>query len=97
MVNTDRPDENKKIKEMIEQIWEKYDEDHSGELDKIETRAFVLDSLGNLDAANEFSDAAFEELFKAFDADNSGTIAKSEMVEFIKLIQENESTPPPVE
>jgi len=34
-------DQDKKIKEIIEQIWEIYDVDKSGELDKDETRKFV--------------------------------------------------------
>ena len=49
---------------LIDQIWEQYDADGSGELDKEETRKFVSDTLGNLGGGGEFSDEAFDEVFR---------------------------------
>ena len=48
----------------------------------------MLESLVNLGAQATFSDEGFEELFKTFDVDASGTIEKDEMAMFIKLIQD---------
>merc|ERR1712100_743692 len=40
--------EEQAIQGVIDQIWETYDVDKSGELDKEETKKFVQDTLGNL-------------------------------------------------
>ena len=77
------------IEGVIDQIWETYDVDKSGALDKEETKKFVQDTLGNLGSGDEFSDDAFEEVFKTFDKDNSGTVEKGEMVTFIKQLLGN--------
>ena len=69
---------------VIDQIWETYDVDNSGALDKEETKKFVQDTLGNIGSGEEFSQEAFDELFATFDKDNSGTIDKPEIVIFIK-------------
>ncbi len=78
--------EEQAIQGVIDQIWDKYDVDKSGALDKEETKKFVQDTLGNLGSGDDFSDDAFDEVFKTFDKDNSGTIEKSEMVVFIKQL-----------
>ena len=67
-------------------MWEKYDVDNSGDFDKEETKMFVRDTLGNLGSGVEMTDEAFDDLFKTFDKDGSGTIEKAEMVAFIKQI-----------
>jgi len=74
------------LRGVIDQMWEKYDVDNSGDLDKEETKMFVRDTLGNLGSGVEMTDEAFDELFKTFDKDGSGTIEKAEMVAFIKQI-----------
>lgn len=72
--------------ELIDQIWDQYDEDASGELDKEETRKFVTDMMGNMDGSGDFTEEAFEELFTEFDKDGDGTIAKPEMSAFINQL-----------
>ena len=83
--------EEQAIQAVIDQIWDTYDQDNSGALDKEETKKFVKDTLGNLGGGDgEFSDDAFDEVFGTFDKDNSGTVEKNEMVVFIKqLLQGN--------
>merc|ERR1712244_214663 len=78
--------EEQAIQGVIDQIWETYDVDKSGALDKEETKKFVQDTLGNLGSGDEFSDEAFDEVFSTFDKDNSGTVEKNEMVVFIKQL-----------
>ena len=78
--------EEQAIQGVIDQIWDTYDVDKSGALDKEETKKFVQDTLGNLGSGDEFSDEAFDEVFSTFDKDNSGTVEKNEMVVFIKQL-----------
>ena len=78
--------EEQAIKAVIDQIWETYDVDKSGYLDKEETKKFVQDTLCNLGSADEFSDDSFNEVFSTFDKDNSGLVEKSEMAQFIKKL-----------
>merc|ERR1712086_1080060 len=69
--------EEQAIQGVIDQIWDTYDVDKSGELDKEETKKFVQDTLGNLGSGDEFSQEAFDEVFGTFDKDNSGTVEKT--------------------
>jgi Ca2+-binding EF-hand superfamily protein len=55
--------EEEAIAGVIDQIWDTYDVDRSGYLDKDETKKFVKDTLGNLSGGDEFSDEAFDEVF----------------------------------
>ena len=68
----------------MDEIWSKYDDDNSGELDKEETKLFVQDTLAGVEAeSSPFSDEDFDACFLLFDKDGSGSIDKSEMVQFI--------------
>ena len=79
-------EEEQLLKCVIDQIWDAYDADKDGELDKAETKKLVKDTLGDLGSGNEFSDDAFEEVFATFDKDGSGTVSQSEMVTFIEKL-----------
>jgi len=46
--------EEQAIKGVIDQIWDTYDVDRSGALDKEETKKFVQDTLGNLGTGKDF-------------------------------------------
>ena len=50
--------EDKALLEVVNQIWEKYDTDNSGELDMPEAAKFMLEMLGK-----DFDQDAFEEIF----------------------------------
>ena len=65
---------------MINQIWAKYDIDHSGELEFREIKRYVKDSIGII------PDEVFLHIFNNFDQDNSGAIGKSEMLDFIDML-----------
>ena len=69
----------KVIDKSIESIWLLYDQDHSGYLDKDETKKFVQNILNNAGENNKYSESNFEKCFKEFDMDGSGTISKDEM------------------
>ena len=66
--------EEEAIQGVIDQIWDTYDVDRSGELDKDETKKFVKDTLGNLSGGDEFSDEAFDEVFSTFDKDGKAIL-----------------------
>lgn len=71
---------------MIERIWDKYDADKNGELDREETGAFVRDLLGDCSKmGDEWGDEDFEEsVFAALDKDRSGTVDKPDLIAFMK-------------
>ena len=78
--------EEQAIQGVIDQIWDTYDVDKSGALDKEETKKFVQDTLGNLGSGDEFSQEAFDEVFATFDNNGDGMIEKPEMLTFIKQL-----------
>jgi len=78
-------DEN--LRAIIDQIWDNYDTDASGKLDKEESRKFVREALVEFGgSADECTEEAFEECFAQFDRDGSGFIEKDEMINVIKEI-----------
>ena len=72
------------IQQVIDNMWEKYDVDRSGALDREETKNFVRYTLLDMNADDSFDDAAFEHVFNHFDKDGNGTIDKDEMLMFLK-------------
>ena len=77
------------LESIVDEIWEDYDKDGSGFLDKAEVMQFLKDSAARLsegfggDQEVEVDEESFEEAFTAFDKDGSGTMAKGEMVNFM--------------
>ena len=71
----------------VEQLWAQYDTDGNGYLDREETKRFVKDSMTEMGAnTSEFTDAHFEETFREFDVDNTGTVTKANMVTYMKKL-----------
>ena len=76
------------VKKCVDDIWSKYDIDHSNALDKEETKNFIKFVLKELDSGSDsaFDEADFEACFKEFDSDGNGTISREEMANFIKSV-----------
>ncbi len=55
--------EEKAIADIIDKIWDTYDVDRSGYLDKDETKKFVKDTQKNLSGGDDISDEAFDKVF----------------------------------
>jgi len=71
------------MQKAVDKIWEEYDVDGSGDLDRDEVRKFLLDTLckGHDELCDE---AFFEKTCNQFDEDGSGTIDKWEMKHVIE-------------
>merc|ERR1739844_840068 len=74
------------IGKCVDEIWSKYDDDNNGYLDKQETKRFVQDTLADMADGAGFNDDDFDQCFREFDKDGSGTIERGEMVQFIKQV-----------
>ena len=77
------------IAKCVDEIWENYDVDNSGELDKEETYRFVRHTLAGV--IDDDQDEAIEHVFNEFDVDRSGLIDRKEMITFIKKVSGLES------
>ena len=69
----------------MDEIWEVFDADNSGQLDLEETKKFVRSTLG-ANSQHQMKDEEVEQVFKEFDDDNSGLIDRHEMISFIKKL-----------
>ena len=76
------------IAKIVDDIWQKYDADNSGALDREETKAFMENTLKEMspDSTDTINDEDFDVTFKEFDKDNSGSIERGEMAAFIKKV-----------
>ena len=75
------------IASCVDEIWEVFDDDNSGSLDKEETKKFIRSTLQGMSSdGNALSDDDFEQCFKEFDDDGSGFIERAEMIAFIKKV-----------
>ena len=74
------------IEKCVNDIWEEYDKDGNGCLDKQETKAFVKNTLSEMNDNASIEEQDFDDTFKEFDKDGSGTIEKDEMAAFIKKV-----------
>ena len=63
------------IGEAVDSIWQRYDKDNSGQLDREETMKFFRETLYELGETEDFDEKYFEKAFEAFDKDGSGTIS----------------------
>ena len=79
------------INKNVEDIWDQYDKDGNGYLDKNEAKLLVLDSLKLMGESTQIDQKEFDEVFKMFDKDGNGTIDKGEMASFIRKVAGLES------
>ena len=83
----------KVLKVCVDEIFEHYDDDKNGTLDKEECKKFIMSAIEEMGVGpdNEvFNENDFEECFKKVDVDGSGTIDKDEMFKFIKIASGSE-------
>jgi Ca2+-binding EF-hand superfamily protein len=78
------------VKDLIDEIWESYDKDDSGQLSKAEMKPFVQEYLNKIGDADRLPQKQFDSMFASLDENNDGTISKAEMKEFIEKIRATE-------
>ena len=76
------------IAQCVDEIWDVFDDDNSGFLDKEETKKFVESTMKDMndDDHYELSEEDFEQTFAYFDVDGNGVIERAEMIKFIKKV-----------
>ena len=68
------------INKIVDGIWDKYDNDKSGFLEKEEMRPFYIENVKDEQLeTSTFSEANFEAFFIDFDKDCNGLITKAQM------------------
>ena len=64
------------INKLIDQIWDEYDKDGNGVLDKKEAKPFIQQTLNKTGQHQKLNDWQYNAIFDQFDEDGDGTIAK---------------------
>ena len=70
----------------MEDIWDDFDDDGNGYLDKNETLAFVKRQLIEMGESGDFSLLDFEACFRQHKDNDDGLVTKAEMITFIKKV-----------
>ena len=77
------------IEKTVEKMWEEYDTDGNGYLDKEEAMKLIKNTMVEMSSeVKNAEDDTIEEAFNQFDADGNGRIAKNEMANFIRKLVE---------
>lgn len=71
------------FEEAVEKIWNEFDKDKNGVLDKKELRPFVKLVCQGLPDGTEFDESEFEKLFADLDENGDGVISKEEIKSFL--------------
>ena len=77
------PDMDQTIENAVEEIWQRFDVDNSGFLDREESEKMFRQILTEFGESIDFTDADFRVAFKEFDKNRNGRIARDEMKLFI--------------
>ena len=86
LLQSNQQGENESINVIVDEIWNLYDIDNSGTLDRDETRKFVQEYIPDMKNEWEFDELAFGRLFTDVDKDKTGQIKRHEMSEFLRRI-----------
>lgn len=80
------------ITDTVDQIWDVYDDDGNGILDKEETRNFLYDYLKMIGAnEDEFNDEVFDQIYGQIDEDGSGEIDKEELIDLLYVLNQSKN------
>ncbi|CAK4648966.1 hypothetical protein LEN26_021184 [Aphanomyces euteiches] len=71
----------------IDEIWESFDQDKNGYLDRAETKKFIDAMLAKMEADGVDVDAAdFDECFDAYDKNHDDKLSRDEMRVFVEQL-----------
>jgi Ca2+-binding EF-hand superfamily protein len=76
--------ETDKIKDVVNQLWDKYDTNNLGLLKKEETKNLAQETLNKLGNTEKIIDKDFDELFNLFDKDSSGEVKQDDFTSLIE-------------
>lgn len=75
------------LKQCIDEIWQEYDKDYNGYLDKEECKRFILSTVDEMKGTPmPDGDLDFDNCFSEIDTNNSGHISKDEMINLFKKV-----------
>ena len=77
------PDFDQTVENACEEIWQRFDHDNSGFLDRVESEKMFRQILIEFGETYDFTDADFRMAFREFDKDRNGRIDRDEMKLFI--------------
>ena len=69
---------------LVDQIWNEYDTDNRGVLDKQQTRKFIQAINEKIGAGGNLDFAEFNEIFSGIQKNANGLVEKNEMIAFFK-------------
>ena len=74
------------IQEAVNSIFDKYDKDKSGSLDKAELKKIIEDIFASMKDSRKITDDDAQKVLTAMDKDKDGTVSKAELVQIIKRL-----------
>ena len=74
------------LRQQVNKIWGRYDEDRNGVLDRQEMCQFVRELTEGTIDDEWLTDENLHRVFESFDINNDGTIDKDEMFAFVKYV-----------
>ena len=77
------PDFDQVVSNAADEIWQRFDRDNNGFLDKIESEKMFRQIMIELGETEDFTDGDFKTAFREFDKDRNGRISRDEMQLFI--------------
>jgi hypothetical protein len=76
------------VEKIMQDVWNHYDKDKSGYLNRNEARKFLKKALTDLEEGEKFTESRFSEIYAEIDRNKSGTISQKEMRLFIRQLIE---------
>ena len=74
------------IEDWVDDIWNSYDRDNNGSIDKTEIRRFLDQTFQTAGVVVEYTDDDFDELYEKIDITEDGLVSKAEMRNFLKKL-----------
>ena len=71
---------------VIDMMWEIYDQDKKGVLNKDQTKKFVMDTIGELGVGDEFSEVNFDTVYATISKGPNETVNKQDMTLWFKRV-----------
>lgn len=74
------------LKSAVDAVFDQYDKDKNGTLDKAEVSALINDALKHMKSNRSATNDEIEQLFNAVDSSKDGKVSKPELYEIFKKV-----------